>query len=95
MCDKVVSKDLFMIKNCSDKFKTQEICDKAVDSHLLTFKLVTDWIVTNKMIINDWYVFGDLNSDFATVFSRDIDLNSIAIDNINLADDDNFDYYDP
>ena len=27
MCDKVVSADLFMIKNCLGKYKTQEMCD--------------------------------------------------------------------
>ena len=102
VCDKVVSKDPFILKYCPDKFKTKEVCDKAIDSHLLTLKLLTDWFVTNKMIdkldsatfSDDYIVFGDLDSDFATAFSKDINLHSITIDNINL-DDYNFDYCDP
>ena len=36
----------------------------------------------------DYIVFGDLNFDFVTFLSNDIDLNSISLDNINLDDDD-------
>ena len=39
---------------------------------------------------NEYIVFGDLDSDFVTLFNKDIGFNSIALDNINL-DDDNFD----
>ena len=34
MCDKVVSKDPFMLKFCLDRSNTQEMCDKAVDAFL-------------------------------------------------------------
>ena len=34
MCDKVVSKDPFMLKFCLDRCKTQEMRDKAADAFL-------------------------------------------------------------
>ena len=42
---------------------------------------------------DDFIVFGDLDSDFATFFSEGIGLNSVTLDDINL-DDDHFDYCD-
>ena len=32
MCNNVVSKYLFMLKYYSDWYKTQEMCDKAIDA---------------------------------------------------------------
>ena len=40
-----------MVKCCLDGYKTQEMCDKAVDNFLPTLEFVPDWIVTSKMII--------------------------------------------
>ena len=31
MCYKVISEEPFMLKCCLDRYKTQEMCDKAVD----------------------------------------------------------------
>ena len=45
MRDKVVSKGLFMLKYCPNKYKTQ-----AVDSSLMTLEFVPGWFVANKMI---------------------------------------------
>ena len=78
------------------------MCDKAVDSCLLALKFAPDCFVTTKMIEkldsavfpDDYIIFSDLDSDFVTLFSEDIGLNSITIDNINL-DDDHFDFCDP
>ena len=42
MYDKVVSKELFMLKYCPDKCKTQKMCDIAVDSYKLASKLILD-----------------------------------------------------
>ena len=39
MCDKVVSEEHFMLKDCLHRYKTQEICYKAVHAFLLTLKL--------------------------------------------------------
>ena len=91
MCDKVVSKEPFML-----------MCDEAVDSYLLALKFVPDWLVLSKMIeklnnalfSNDDIVFHEIDPDIVTFFSNDIGLNSINLDNINL-DDDSFEDYDP
>ena len=45
MCDKVVFKDPFMLKYCFDRYKTQEMCDKAVDVFLATLKFIPDWFL--------------------------------------------------
>ena len=50
MCDKVVSEDPFFIAYCPDKYKTQRMCDEAVDGSLAALKLIPDWFVTSKMI---------------------------------------------
>ena len=42
MCDKVVSKKPFMLKYCLNRYKTPKMCDKAVDSYLLTLKFFPD-----------------------------------------------------
>ena len=77
LCDK--SEDPFTLKYCHDKYKTQEMYDKAVDSCLLALKFVPDCFIKSKMIekidcavfSDDCIVFGDLDSDFVTFFSRD------------------------
>ena len=79
------------------------MCDKAVDSCLLSLKLVPDWFVTSKMteklnsavFSDDYIVFGHLDSDFVTFFSKDKGLNSIILDNDHDLDDDHFDYCNP
>ena len=35
---------------CPDKYKTQNMCDEAVDDCLTTLKFIPDWFVTSKMI---------------------------------------------
>ena len=43
---------------------------------------------------DDYFVFGNLDSDFVTFFINDVVFNSISFDSINL-DGDNFDYCGP
>ena len=107
LCDKLVSENPFILKYCHDRYKTQKMYHKAVDSYLLALKFVPDWFLTSKMIkkldsavfSNDYIDVGDLDPDFVTFFSNDIDLkqrhrpNSITLDNINP--DNNFGYCDP
>ena len=50
MCGRVVSEDPFLIVYCPGKYKTQKMCDKAVDDSLAALKLIPDWFVTSKMI---------------------------------------------
>ena len=70
-CDKVVSKELFILKFCCDRNKTQKMCNKAVDAYLSALKFVRDWSVTSNM----FEIYNDV------VFSnRDIDLDYIDSD---------------
>ena len=50
MCDRVVSEDPFLIVYCLDKYKTQKMCDEAVDDCLAAMKFIPDWFCTSKMI---------------------------------------------
>ena len=42
MCDKFVSKDPFILKYCLDRYKTQEMCDKAIIVGLSVLTFVPD-----------------------------------------------------
>ena len=50
MFDSVVSQDPSLIVYCPDKYKTQRMCDEAVDDCLAALKLVPDWFVTSETI---------------------------------------------
>ena len=52
MHDKIVSDDPSKLKYCHDRYKTQEMCNKAVQDFLPALKFVPDWFVTSKMIKN-------------------------------------------
>ena len=60
-----------MLKYCVDRYKTQEMCDKAVDTYVQTLTFVPDWFVMSKIIdkidnvvfSDDYIVFGDIDSD--------------------------------
>ena len=49
MCGRVVSEDSFLTVYCPHKYKTQRMCDKAVDDFLAAVKLIPDWFATSKM----------------------------------------------
>ena len=103
MCYKVVSREAFILKYYPDKYKTQELYDKAFDFYLITLKLVRDCFVTYKMLekldnsifSNDDIFFHDVNSNIIIFLSNDMSFNTIILNNINLDDDDNFDKDDP
>ena len=65
MCDKAVSKDPFVLKYCLDRYKSQEMRNKAVDAFLPTLKFVPDWFLASKMIEKLGY---DLFSNDNTIF---------------------------
>ena len=60
-----------MLKYSLDRYKTQELCDKAVDAFLPALKFVPDCFVTNKMLekldvavfCNDDIVFVNVDYD--------------------------------
>ena len=54
MCDKVVSKERFMLKYCLHIYKTQEICYKSVDASLLRLKLSTSRKHKHSQKVSHW-----------------------------------------
>ena len=91
-----------MVKYCLHRYKTQEICDKAIDDFLPALKFVHDWFVTNKMLENYSNVVFS-NDDivllikiliFFTLFSDSMGLNTLNLDNANV-EHDKFDEDDP
>ena len=64
MCDRVVSEYPFLIVDCPDEYKTQRMCDKAVDDSLASLKLIRDGFVTSKMITK---IFTSLYADENTL----------------------------
>ena len=50
MYEKFVSRECIMLKYCSDRHKTQKMCDKAVDACFSALKFIPDWLVTSKML---------------------------------------------
>ena len=63
-----------MVKYCYDRYKIQEMSDKAVDAYMLPLKFVSDWFVTNKMLekldgavfSTDDIVFPDIDPNIVT-----------------------------
>ena len=102
MNDKVVSKELFMLRYCPNKYKAQEMCDKAVDFYLITLKFVPNWFVANKMpeklgnsvFDNVDLFFNDVDANIIRFLSDDLGFNTIDLNNINF-DIDNCDEDDP
>ena len=101
MCSRVASEDPFLIIYCPGKYKTQKMCDEAVDDSVAALKLAPDWFVTTKMIkklLNALYADNNMlyfNEDFGNVaFScnemgiLNIDLNNISHDDTNYNEDD-------
>ena len=81
-----------MLNHCRDRYKTQKMCNKAVDSYLPTLKFIPDWFVISEMIekandavlSNDDIVFGDLDSYIVKFFSSDVGINSINLNKLIL-----------
>ena len=102
MCDKAVYQNSFMVKYCHDKYKTQELCDKAVDDFLPALKFVPDWFATSKMIkklstalyADNGLLFFDEDSGNDTFCCNEVGMLSVNLNNINL-DDNNHEEDDP
>ena len=101
MCDRVVSKDHFLIVYCPDKYITQKMADKAVDDFLAALKLTPNWIVTSKMIkefftalhADENILYFNEDSGNVVFFCNEMGILNIGLNNINL--DNNFDEDDP
>ena len=101
MCCIIISEDPFSIRYVPDQYKTQKMCDKAVDDCLAALKFVSDWFVISKTIKELFTAFyADENIPYFNehcgniIFScngmgiLNIDLNNNNLDNtINQKDD--------
>ena len=101
-CETVVSVYSFLIVYCPVKYKTQKICDEAVDDCLAALKFIPDRFVTSRTIkkfLNALYADGNIPcfnkySGNAILFCCnkmgiiDIDLVNINLDNTNYDKDD-------
>ena len=101
MCNKIISDDPFSLRYVFDQYKTQQMCDEAVDDCLAALKFVSDWFVTSKMIkklFTALYANENIlycNEDFGNVVSNckemgilNIDLNCFNLDHNNFDQDD-------
>ena len=100
ICLKIISDDPFSLRYVPDQYKTQQLCDEAVDDFLPTLNSVPDWLVTSKMVkklFTPLYADENLlyfNEDFGNVAFHyneigilNIDLNCINLDNNNFYED--------
>ena len=91
-----------MIVNCPDKYKTQRICDEAVDDCLAALKFILDWFVTSKMVkkvdnalhANDDILFFNEDLDKVTFIANqglifEVHFDKIDLDNDNSLGEDN------
>ena len=99
MYDSVVSENSSMIVYCSNRNKTQRMCDESVDDCLEALKFVPDWFVTSKMLekINNALLAHDdmffFNKDFhkVTFITNQINVLAVDLNKINFGNDNNFD----
>ena len=101
MCGKVASNNSFMLIYCLDRYKAQDIRDKAIDDFLPTLGFVPDWFVTrmikrldDALFSNDDLIFVNKNSNYLTFFSYEMGITSVDIIDIKH-DDVSFDGDDP
>ena len=62
-----------MLKYCLDRYKTQDMCDKAVDTCLPALKFAPDWFATD-VFSNDNIDLDNIDSDTATFFNGGVAL---------------------
>ena len=84
MCERINSEIPFSLRCVLDQYKTQKMCNKAVDDCLAALKLAPDWFVTRKMIRDSSNVVFNYNETSI----RNIDLNCIKLDDNNFDEDD-------
>ena len=101
MCDSIIYDDPFLLRYVPDQYKTQQMCDKAVDDCLAALKFVPNWFVTSKTIKKLFTVLytdeniPNFDEDFGSVVFNcngmdilNIDLNCMNLDDNNFDEDD-------
>ena len=86
-----------MIEYCCDEYKTQRICDEAVDHCLVALKFIPAWFVTSKIIKNVlllssqmiiYPLFGNAIFSCNEMGILNTDLNHINLDDTSHNEDD-------
>ena len=83
-----------MLKHYHDRYKTQEICDKAIDDFLRALNFFTNLLATSKvfrkilyaLFVDDDILCFDKDSGNVTFSSDEIGNISVDLNNINLDD---------
>ena len=101
MRDRVISEDPFFIVYRTDRYKSQKMCDEAVDDSLAALKFIPNWFFTSKMIkklltglyADDNILYfnedsGDVIFSCNEVGILSVDLNNINLDDTNYVEDD-------
>ena len=92
MCDKIISKEPFILQYCLDRYKTQKMFDKAVVAFLVALNIVLSWFVTCKVLAkifynilmgNDDNALDDLDSNIVTFVTNYRGHNTTGFNNIN------------
>ena len=99
MFDRITSEDTFMVIYSPDRYRTQKICDEAIDDCLAALKFIPDWFVTSKilkklqdpLLDNDDVLFFKEGFNKATFFATQMDIFAVDLDKINPYEDNNFD----
>ena len=85
-----------------DRYKTQRICDEAVDVCLAALKFIPNWFVKSKMLENfdnayTLMMIYSYNEHFGkvTFIANQRHILAVDLDKINLDNDNNFDEDDP
>ena len=92
MCDRVDSKNTFILKNCDDRYQTHKKCEIAVDEFLPALKFISNYFVTRKLnkklhtdlFADDSILFFDEDSGNVIFSSDEMAILSIDLNNINL-----------
>ena len=57
MFDRIVSEDTFLLKNCTDEYKTSQMCNEAVDDFWTILKLFLIGFSQGKFFANNDILF--------------------------------------
>ena len=88
-----------MLIHCPNTYKTQKLCDGAVQDCLIVLKFIPDWFVTSKMIEKfhdiflanddilffneDFSKFGEIYFNLVKLFGGEMGILSVDLDKIN------------
>ena len=92
MCEQIVSKDLFLMFYCPDKYKTQRKCDEALDDCVAVLIFFLIGLLQVKLLkncscalhANDDILFNNVIFIANQIHTLTVDLNKSNLDNDNI-----------